>query len=172
MEVDLTEVISPAEEEGEEDVNMRDDDRRDESDGEEQASMEDDEQCDGAVPEQEAHSKQNIERVKKALKKLHTNLGHPGVKEMVRVLQHGRASELAGQEVRRMHCDICAAHVQPKLPRPAIPCQVLDFNKGIGSHWEGVAKSVKCFNIVCHGTLFQMIAPLSSISRRLAAMGT
>ena len=76
-----------AEEEGEEDVNMRDDDRRVESDGEEQAPMEDDEQRDGSKAEQEVHSKQGLEWVKKALTKLLTNLGHPGVKEMVRVLQ-------------------------------------------------------------------------------------
>ena len=46
---------------------------------------------------------------------------------MVRVLKHGRASELAIQEARRMHCDVCAENVPPKLPRPAIPRQVLDF---------------------------------------------
>ena len=51
------------------------------------------------VAEQEGHSKQDPERVKKALtKKIHTNLGHPGEKEMVRVLKHGRASELAIQK--------------------------------------------------------------------------
>ena len=117
---------------------------------------------------QEVHSKQDLERVKKALRKLHTNLGHPGVKEMVRVLKHGRASELAIQEARRMHCDVCAEYVQPKLPRPAIPRQVLDVNERIGldnlslPHWEGFTKSVKCSNIVCHGTLFQMIIPLWS----------
>ena len=97
----------PAEEEGEEDVNMRGDGRRDESHSE-QAPMEDDEQRDGSVPEQEAHSKQDLERVRKALEKFHTNLGHPGVKEMVRVSKHGRASELAIQEARRRHCDVCA----------------------------------------------------------------
>ena len=58
----------------------------------------------------------DVEGVKRALRKLHTNLGHPGVKEMVRVLKHGRASELAIQEARRMHCDICVENVQPKLP--------------------------------------------------------
>ena len=52
--------------------------------------------------------KRSLERVKKALMKLHTNLNHPGVKEMVRVLNHGRASGLAIQEARRMRCDVCA----------------------------------------------------------------
>ena len=104
--------------------------------------------------------------MKKALTKLHTNMGHPGVKEMVRALKHGRASVLAIQEARRMHCDVCAEDVRPKLSRPAIPRQVLDFNERLGldilslPHWVGFTKSVQCLNIVCHGTLFQMIIPL------------
>ena len=67
-----------------------------------------------------------------------------------------------------MHCDICAENVQPKLPRPAIPRQVLDFNERVGldilslPHWSDATRSVKCLNIVCHGTLFQMIIPLWS----------
>ena len=104
---------------------MPGDELRDESEGEEQAPMEDGEQRDGSVAE-------HLERVKKALMKLHTNLGHPGVKEMVRVLKHGRASELAIQEARRMRCDVCAENVQPKLHRPAIPRQVLDFIERLG----------------------------------------
>ena len=117
----------PAEED-EEDVNMRDDEHRDGCDVEEQAPMEEGGDHDEAVPEGQVHSRHDVERVKRALRKLHTNLGHPGVKEMVRVLEHGRASELAIQDARRIHCDVCAEKVQPKLPRPAIPRQVLDFN--------------------------------------------
>ena len=116
----------------------------------------------------EVHSRHEVERVKRALRKLHTNLGHPGVKEMVRVLKHGRASELAIQEARRMHCDICAENVQPKLPRPATPRQVLNFNERVGldilslPQWSVSTRSVKCLCIVCLGTLFQMIIPLWS----------
>ena len=122
----------PAEEEGVEDIDIPSDERRDESESEGQATMEDEAQRVGSVAEQEGHAKQDLERVKKALTKRHTNLGHPGVKEMVRVLNHGRASELAMQEARRMHCDVCAENVQPKLPRPAIPRHVLDFNERLG----------------------------------------
>ena len=120
----------PAEEEEGEDVDMPSDDRRDESEGERQAPMEDDEPCDGSVEEQEVHSKQDLEKVKKkGIENTPYLPGTPGVEEMVHVLQHGRASELAIQEARRMHCDVCAENVQPKLPRPAIPRQVLDFNE-------------------------------------------
>ena len=109
----------PAEEDDDEDIEMPGDELREGSEGEEQAPMEDGEQRDGAVAEHVGHSKRDLERVKKALMKLYTNLGHPGVKEMVRVLKHGRASELAIQEARRMRCDVGAENMQPKVPRPA-----------------------------------------------------
>ena len=108
---------------------MPGDELRDGSEGEEQ---EDGEQRDGSVAEHAGHSKRDLERAKKALMKLHVNLGHPGVKELIRVLKHGRASELAIQEARRMRFDVCAENVRPKLPRPAVPCQVLDFNERFG----------------------------------------
>ena len=158
----------PALEDEDEDVNMRDDEHRGGSDVEEEASMEEGGEHDEAAPEGEVHSRHDVERVKRALRKLHTKLGHLGVKEMVRVLKHGRASELAIREARRMQCDMCAESVQPKLPRPAIPRHVLDFNERVGldivslPHWGGAARSVKCLNIVCHGTLFQTIIPLRS----------
>ena len=158
----------PAREVGDEDVNMRGDEHDDGSDVEEQVPMEEGGEHDEAAPEGEVHSRHDVERVKRALRRLHTNLGHQGVKEMVRVLKHGRASELAVQEARRMHCDICTENVQPKLPRRAIPRQVLDFNERVRLdilsflHWSDATRSVKCLNIVCHGTLFQMIIPLWS----------
>ena len=117
--------------------------------------MEEGGERDEAAPEGEVHSRHDVERFKRALRKLHTNLGHPGVKEMVRVLKHGRASELAIQDARRTHCDICAENVQPKLPRPAIPRQVLDFNERVGLDilslplWSDATRLVKCLNIVC-----------------------
>ena len=104
----------PAEEDDVEDIEMPGDELRDESEGEEQAPMEDGGQRDGSVAEHVAHSKRDLERVKKAPMKLHTNLGHPGVKEMVRVLKHGRASKLAIQEARRMRCDVCAENDETK----------------------------------------------------------
>ena len=112
---------------------------------------------------QEGHSKQDLERVKKAL---------------MRVLEHGRASKLAIQGARRMHCDVCAENVQPKLPRPAIPRQdILSL-----PHWERFHKISEMFEhrvprhsfpddqttVVGHdGSRSE-----TSISRRLAAVGT
>ena len=98
MEVDLTEVrwqetdieaqdletaveCLPAVEDEDEDVNMRDDEHCDGSDVEEQASMEEGGEHDEAAPEGEVHSRHDVERVKKALRELLTNLGHPASKK-------------------------------------------------------------------------------------------
>ena len=61
----------------------------------------DGEQRDGSVAKHSGHSKRDLERVKEALMRLHVNLGRPGVKELIRVLKHNRASELAIQEARQ-----------------------------------------------------------------------
>ena len=117
----------PAEEEEREDVDMPSDDRRGESKGERQAPMEDGEQRDGSVAEQEVHSKQDLERVKKSVQKTPYQPGTPW-SEGNGPRVETRSSFGVGNPTQRMHCDVCAENVQPKLHRPAIPRQVLDFN--------------------------------------------
>ena len=80
-ELDSVVECLPSEEDDVEDIEMPDYELRDRSEGEEQEPMEDGEQRDGSVAEHAGHSKRDLERVKKALMKLHVNLGHPGVKE-------------------------------------------------------------------------------------------
>ena len=63
----------PAEEDEDEDVNMRNDEHHDGSDVEEQVPMEEGGEHDEAAPEGEVHSRHDGERVKRALRKLHTN---------------------------------------------------------------------------------------------------
>ena len=114
-------------------------------------------------------------------------MGNPGVKELIHVCRHGRASELAIQEARRMRCDVCAGNVLLKLPRSEVPRQVLDFNERPGldmlslPHWKGFTKSVKCLNIVCRGIFVSddhtalvgndCSGSAASLPRRLAALG-
>ena len=54
--------------------------------------MDDREQRDGSVSEQEVCFLQNVARVKRALQRLHTKLGRPGVEEMSQVLKRGGSS--------------------------------------------------------------------------------
>ena len=200
QELETVALCLPVDEE-DEDMNMRDDDRRDGYGGEEQVPLEDGEQRDGwmanmedgeqrygSVPEREVHSRQDVERVKRALRNLLTKLRHPGAKEKIRVVKHGRASELAIQEAGRKHCDICDENVQPTLPRPTVPRQVLDFNERIGldilslPHWRAATRSVKCLKhcvsrdpvLDDHTTVVwnDGLGRESGVPTRLAAMGT
>ena len=82
----------PAEED--EDVNMRDGEHHVGSDVEEQVPMEEGGEHDEAAPEGEVHSRHDVERVKKSVVKASHQIG-TSRREMVRVLKHGRASELA-----------------------------------------------------------------------------
>ena len=53
------------------------------------------------------------EKVKQSLIKLHRNLGHPSNLDLVRVLKHGQASDLAIKLARELSCDFCTARKAP-----------------------------------------------------------
>ena len=154
-ELDTVVECLPAEGDDVKDIEMPGGELRDGSDGVEQETMTDGEQRDGSVAIHASHSKRDLERVKKALMSFFVHLGRPGVKELIRVLKHGRASELVNQEARRMRCDVCVENVQPNIPRPAVHRQALDFHERTGldilslPHWEGFTKFVNCLYIVC-----------------------
>ena len=77
------------------------------------------EQRDGLVLEPEVHSKQDDDQGKRARQKLHTSLEHPGMKEMIRVLKHGRALKAGnrGGATHALRCLCCF------LVCLALPCQ-------------------------------------------------
>ena len=60
-----------------------------------------------------------------------------------------------------MHCDICAENVQPKLPRPAIPRQVLDFNERVGLDILSLHSLERCNEI---GEMFEYCVSWNSVS--------
>ena len=94
--------VSEQEEDNEE-VFLRGGDRRDGS----LAHMEDDELRDGSVSEQEVCFLQDVARVKRALQRLHTKLGRPGVEEMSQVLKRGGSSSC--QLRRHDECIVASA---------------------------------------------------------------
>ena len=58
-------------------------------------------------------------KIQGALKKLHANLGHPSNKDLVRILQHSKASPEAIRLARDFSCPVCASHHQPASALPA-----------------------------------------------------
>ena len=55
----------------------------------------------------DAAEAQEIARVDQALKRLRANLGHPSAKELVRILKHSRASDIAVQRASQLQCSVC-----------------------------------------------------------------
>ena len=107
----------------------------------------------------------NGQRLQEALLKLHTNLGHPGNQNLVRILKHGGASQEAVEAARSFQCQQCLATAQPRPPLPAKPDRVLNFNQRIGvdvKYLRGwaVNQKIPAINIVDYASSFQMMVPI------------
>lgn len=114
-------------------------------------------------PEEEASTSQDT--IKKALSRLHRNLGHPSTQDLIRILRHSRASAEAIDLAGKLQCTVCANHQQPKSALPANVPQSLAFNHHIGMDvkyvkgWK-VNQRVPCVNIVDYGTSYQIMVPI------------
>ena len=107
----------------------------------------------------------NGQRLQEALLKLHTNLGHPGNQNLVRILKHGGASQEAVEAARSFQCQQCLATAQPRPSLPAKPDRVLNFNQRIGvdvKYLRGwaVNQKIPAINIVDYASSFQMMVPI------------
>ena len=108
---------------------------------------------------------QDTAAIDKALKKLHVNLGHPSAKELVRVLKHSRASQLAVDRVAHLECSVCSNHIRPAPPVPAKVPDNLEFNDRVGldvKYLPGWQQSQKlaCVNLVDYATSLQIMIPI------------
>ena len=100
-----------------------------------------------------------------AIKKLHANLGHPNNKDLVRILQHSKASSQAIKVARDFQCSICANHQLPSSSLPAKTSRVWEFNDRIGMDvkylpgWK-MNQQVPCVNIVDYASSLQVMTPI------------
>ena len=108
------------------------------------------------------------EQVKKALDKLHRNLGHPATHDLIRILKHGQPSELALRLAREHSCDFCRARIKPHVPLPAQTHRATSFNEQVGIDvkylpgWKPNQK-VKALNIVDQASCFQQVIPFYEV---------
>ena len=103
-----------------------------------------------------------------ALKKLHCNLGHPSQRELLRVLRHSGASDLAIARASLFQCSVCANQQRPSPPLPANTHVVLEFNEKLGIDVKYLPswlpnKRVPFVNMVDLATSLQVVAPLSKV---------
>lgn len=99
------------------------------------------------------------------IQKVHRGLGHPCLSNLLRILNHGKASPLIIALAKEFKCSMCIENKQPRPWRRAAPPRQLEFNQVVGvdtltlRHFD---RSIHCLNIVCWGTRYQMIIPLES----------
>jgi hypothetical protein len=104
-------------------------------------------------------------KIQAAVKKLHSNLGHPNNRDLVRILQNSKASPQAISFARDFQCSICANHHQPASALPAKVSRVREFNERIGLDikylpgWK-MNQQIPCVNIVDYASSLQIMAPI------------
>ena len=111
------------------------------------------------------------------LDKLHRNLGHPPNHDLVRILRHGQGSNQALRLAKSFTCELCRSQIKPKVPLPAQPNRVTEFNQQVGldvKHLKGWLpnQKVKALNIVDSASSFQRMIPFcetetASVLRKL-----
>ena len=60
-----------------------------------------------------------------AIKKLHTNLGQPSMKDLVTILRHSNASAEAIRAEQQFECSICKNHARPASQLPARTSRIM-----------------------------------------------
>jgi hypothetical protein len=99
--------------------------------------------------------------------KAHRGMGHPHHDRFLRILRLGGASLATLGIAKSFECSQCKEDVRPKPWRRAAPPRELEFNQVLGVDTVTVKHhdvSIKCLNLVCWGTRYQMIIPLANLT--------
>ena len=97
------------------------------------------------------------------IEKAHRGMGHPHQQRFLRILKLGRATTAALGLAKTFQCSQCKESTRPKPWRRSAPPRELSFNEVVGvdtvtiKHYD---HNIRCLNIVCWGTRYQMIVPL------------
>ena len=110
-------------------------------------------------------SDETSQSVKRALLRLHNNLGHPSTQDLIRILKHSGASSDAINQAKDLECTVCQNCRQPHAALPAKVSHATVFNEKIGldvkylNGWK-TNQRVPCVSIVDYATSFQIVAPI------------
>ena len=99
--------------------------------------------------------------------KAHRGMGHPHHDRFLRILRLGGASLATLGIAKSFECSQCKEDVRPKPWRRAAPPRELEFNQVLGVDTVTIKHhdvSIKCLNMVCWGTRYQMIIPLANLT--------
>ena len=98
--------------------------------------------------------------LKLAIRRVHVNLGHASVTQMLRALRVSKASEVAIRACRLFRCEACPRVAPPKKQRPSKLPLTEEFNVQIGLDVfqckDADGHNWSWLNILCQGTCFQI----------------
>ena len=118
-----------------------------------------------AIPEASDGIDETSQSVKRALLRLHNNLGHPSTQDLIRILKHSGASSDAIAQAKDLECTVCQNCRRPYAALPAKATHATVFNEKIGldvkylQGWK-TNQRVPCVSIVDYATSFQVVAPI------------
>lgn len=98
------------------------------------------------------------------LMKAYRGLGHPHRDRFYRILKMGGANDAVLGLAKMFVCAQCQEDSRPKPWRRAAPPRELAFNELVGIDTLTLKHhdvSIRCLNIICWGTRYQMIIPLA-----------
>ncbi|CAE7487299.1 RE1 [Symbiodinium sp. CCMP2592] len=103
-------------------------------------------------------------RVAEALRRLHQNLGHPSVSDLVRHLRLAGANKEILKAARTLECDTCRRTKQPDIPRPATTSNVLQFNQVVGIDLiyvhDSEGKKHELLSMVDYSSSYHIVVPV------------
>ena len=106
--------------------------------------------------------------VQSALARLHQNLGHPKIDDMVRHLRYAGAEEAILKACKKMRCDVCLRNQKTGCARPAVLPSLLDMNQLVSIDVFSVFDSNRVrhelLSIIDHATTFHVVAELTGHS--------
>eukprot|EP00439_Symbiodinium_sp_Y106_P065917 s2769_g10.t1 len=106
--------------------------------------------------------------VQSALSRLHQNLGHPKIEDMMRHLRYAGAEEAILKACKKMRCDVCLRNQKTGCARPAVLPSLLDMNQLVSVDVFSVFDSNRVrhefLSIIDHSTTFHLVAELEGHS--------
>ena len=98
------------------------------------------------------------------LEKAHKGMGHPHHDRFLRILRLGGSSSAVLGLAKMYECSQCKESARPKPWRRAAPPRELSLNQVVGVDTVTIKHhevNIRCLNIICWGTRYQMIVPLA-----------
>ena len=115
------------------------------------------------------HFEKNVPKhVQSALTRLHQNLGHPKIVDLVRHLRFAGADESVIKACKGMRCDVCDRNQRTGSARPGVLPSLLDMNQVVSIDVFTVFDSERVrhefLSVIDHATTFHLVCELNGHS--------